>query len=132
MSLCSYQSGVDVLCVRRPVHGLSAQHCAGRGVQRQPTANIPEPMTRRASRAQCQQVMSSISSTSSSERDFMELAEMSGTGLNKVTARTTDNRIGLVATEAIEKGELIIQVPLAVRQPVCSFQKLANTHSWCM
>lgn len=47
----------------------------------------------------------------------MELAAICGTGLNKVTARTTENQMGLVATEAIEKGEIMIRVPLAVRAP---------------
>lgn len=81
----------------------------------QPTPHTQEPVIRRASKARCQQVASAVSSVAASERNFMELAEMSGTGLNKVTARTTDNQIGLVATEAIEKGEMIIRVPLSVR-----------------
>lgn len=88
-------------------------HCAN------PSAHVQEPMKRYTSRTRCQQVANTISKPTTSEWDFTELADMCGTGLNKVTARATDNQLGLVATEAIEKGELIIQVPLAVRKPAC-------------
>ena len=115
MAPYSVQSSAFMVCFQRPVHGLSVQHCAGRGVPMQPTPHTQEPVIRRAGKARCQQVASAVSSVAPSERNFMELAEMSGTGLNKVTARTTDNQIGLVATEAIEKGEMIIRVPLSVR-----------------
>lgn len=127
MAPCSAQSRAHVAssCVFRPAWhhrpGLYAHQLSSRGVRRvllQPNL-AQEPSMRLTSRARCQQVASTVISTASSERDFKELAEMSGTGLNKVTARITDNQMGLVAKEAIKKGEMIIRVPLAVRKPAC-------------
>jgi hypothetical protein len=118
---CSVQSLAHAAnyCAMRPAYGKRApQLSAAKNGTRANRGCVPE---HRASKLRCHQAASTFrqSSTASSERTFAELAEMSGTGLNKITARATDNQMGLVATGQIKKGEIMIQVPLAVRKPMC-------------
>jgi hypothetical protein len=58
---------------------------------------------------------SSRLSSIAASQEFIELAEISGTGIGDIEARPTATERGLVTTAPVEKGDILLQVPLSVR-----------------